>query len=105
PLLGPNSLGFVNVARGTAVTWTPPARLRPGPVAIVSQSGSTYSYANNLDPRLGFSFTAHAGQELSVGVADLLRYAAALDETRVVGVYLESASDGPAIAAALADAA
>jgi acetate---CoA ligase (ADP-forming) len=105
PLLGPNSLGYVNLARGTAVTWTPPAVLRPGPVAIVSQSGSTYSYATNLDPRLGFSFVAHPGQELAVGAADLIRYAAGLDETRVVGIYLESAGDGPAIAAALRDAA
>ena len=34
PLLGPNSLGFVNFARGTAVTWTPRRRDAPGPVAL-----------------------------------------------------------------------
>ncbi len=105
PLLGPNSLGYVNFARGTAVTWTPATETRPGPVAFVSQSGSTYSYANNLDPRLRFSITAHAGQELSVGVADLIRYAVSLQETRVIGVYLETLADPVAVAAALGEAA
>ena len=105
PLLGPNSLGFVNFARGVAVTWTPAVDMRPGPVALVSQSGSTYSYANNLDPRIRFSFTAHAGQEVSVGVADLIRYALSLAETRVVGIYLETAAAPAAVAGALAEAA
>ncbi len=105
PLLGPNSLGYVNFSRGTAVTWTPAVETRPGPVAFVCQSGSSYSYANNLDPRLRFSFTAHAGQELSVGVADLIRYALSLPETRVVGLYLETLADPTGVAGALADAA
>ncbi len=105
PLLGPNSLGFVNFARGTAITWTPAVEMRPGPVALVSQSGSTYSYANNLDPRIRFSFTAHAGQEVSVGVADLIRYALSLTETRVVAIYLETAAAPAAVAGALAEAA
>ncbi len=105
PLLGPNSLGYVNFARGTAVTWTPAVETRPGPVAFVSQSGSSYSYANNLDPRLRFSITAHVGQELSVGVAELIRYAVSLDDTRVIGLYLETLADPAAVAAALGEAA
>ena len=105
PLLGPNSLGFVNFARGTAITWTPAVETRPGAVALISQSGSTYSYANNLDPRIRFSFTAHAGQEVSVGVADLMRYALSLDETRVIGIYLETAAAPAAVADVLAEAA
>ena len=105
PLLGPNSLGFVNFARGTAITWTPAVETRPGPVALVSQSGSTYSFANNLDPRIRFSFTAHAGQEVSVGVADLIRYALSLEETRVVGIYLETAAAPAEVSGALAEAA
>jgi acyl-CoA synthetase (NDP forming) len=105
PLLGPNSLGFVNFARGIAVTWTPAVDMTPGPVALVAQSGSTYSYANNLDPRIRFSFTAHAGQEVSVGAADLIRYGLALDETRVVALYLETAAVPDALAEALAEAA
>jgi acyl-CoA synthetase (NDP forming) len=105
PVLGPNSLGFVNFARGAAVTWTPPVEMRTGSVALISQSGSTYSFANNLDPRIRFSFTAHAGQEVSVGVADLIRYALSIDETRVVGIYLETAAVPAAVSGALAEAA
>jgi acyl-CoA synthetase (NDP forming) len=105
PLLGPNSLGFVNFARRTAVTWTPAIDMRPGPIAVITQSGSAYSYANNLDPRLRFSFTAHAGQEVSVGVGDLLRYALSLAETRVVGLSLETLPDVRGIRAALLEAA
>ena len=95
----------MNFARGTAITWTPAVETRPGPVALVSQSGSTYSFANNLDPRIRFSFTAHAGQEVSVGVADLIRYALSLSETRVVGIYLETAAAPAEVSGALAEAA
>jgi acyl-CoA synthetase (NDP forming) len=100
PLLGPDSLGYVDFASRSAATWALPA-VGPGGVALISQSGTIYWEANTNDPRLGFSFTAHTGMEVSVTIADLLAHAVSQPQTSVVGLYVETIRDPDGFVAAL----
>jgi acyl-CoA synthetase (NDP forming) len=102
-LLGPDTLGYVNFVAGSAATWAVP-HVEPGNVAIVSQSGTMYWEANTNDPRLGFSLTAHTGMEASLTIAELMRYAMAMDATRVLGIYIETVRDVEGFVAALQEA-
>ena len=104
PLLGPDTLGFTNVAAGVGATWATPGS-RPGGVAVVSQSGTTYWEANTCDPRLGFSLSVHGGLEAQLTLADLVRYCVTIPETRVVGVYVETVRDPEGLVDALEVAA
>ena len=104
PMLGPNTIGYVNYARGTLGTWVPPANQPAGCIAAILQSGSFYSFSTLTDPRLRFSFTAHPAQEASVTTAEIIDYALGLPETRVLGLYLETVRDPQAFVAALAAA-
>ena len=103
-LLGPDTLGFANVAAGVGATWAAPGG-RPGGVAVVSQSGTTYWEANTCDPRLGFSLSVHGGLEGQLTLADLVRYCVTMPETRVVGVYVETVRDPDGLVEALEVAA
>ncbi|MGH6954599.1 MAG: CoA-binding protein, partial [Alphaproteobacteria bacterium] len=88
PLLGPNSIGYVNWEAHTAATWVPPTGGQPGPIAAVIQSGSNYGYAYILDPRLEFALAVHPGQEATLTTADVMDYALELGSTRVLALYL-----------------
>ncbi len=101
PLLGPNTIGYVNYRDGCAGTWVPPVARKPGPVAAIIQSGSTYSYANTLDPRVRFNLTIQPGQEAALTVAELMDYALEVPGTRVLAVYLETVRHPEAFLAAL----
>ncbi|MSP83388.1 MAG: hypothetical protein EXQ94_10775 [Alphaproteobacteria bacterium] len=105
PLLGPNSIGFVNYARSSAGTWSVPARCDTGGIALVIQSGATYAVANSIEPRARFSLTVHPGQEIGVTVATIADYALSLPGTRVLGLFLETIRDPESFDAMLAAAA
>lgn len=105
-LLGPNSVGFVNYARGSLSTWiAPPENQRKsGSIALVVQSGALFSYANAVDPRLLFSLTVQPGREAGVTMSDALIHALSMRETRVVGLYLETIADPSRFLEGLAEA-
>jgi len=105
PLLGPDTLGFVNYAERRGASWAFPDQAEPGGIAVVSQSGTTFWEAVANDPRLRFSLCAHSGLEACLTVADLIDYALSLESTRVVGLYVEAIKDAGAFAAALEAAA
>lgn len=93
-LLGPNCMGFTNLAAGIPVTFEPmAARARqtaPG-LAIVAQSG--FMAANLRDAFLGrgvpVTCVASTGNEVSVRVEDILAHYIADAQTRVITVYAE----------------
>jgi len=101
PLLGPDTLGYVNYAQRIGATWAIPEQTAPGGIAIVSQSGTVYWEAITNDPRLRFSFSGHSGLEVSVTIADLITFAADLPSTRVIGLYVETIRDPDGFVAAL----
>ena len=93
-LVGPNCMGFSNLAAGIPVTFEPlparPRETRPG-VGVVAQSG--FMAANLRDAFLGrgvpVTSVFSTGNEVSVCVEDVLAHYIADAQTRVIAVYAE----------------
>jgi acetate---CoA ligase (ADP-forming) len=103
-LCGAGCMGFVNVARGLrAIGYVERDPLPPGPVAMITHSGSVFSTLLRARRGFGFTLAVSSGQELVTTAADYARYALALPETRVLALILEAVrGDLPSV---LADAA
>ncbi len=103
---GAGCMGFVNAVTGIrALGYLERDPLPPGPVSFITHSGSAFSAMLRSHRRLGFALAVSSGQELVTTTADYLSYALKSDETRVVGLLLETLRDVPTLRAALADAA
>ncbi|MDE2361692.1 MAG: acetate--CoA ligase family protein [Hyphomicrobiales bacterium] len=105
-ILGPNCLGFANVALKANATFSPVigvGQATPGRVAIVSQSGAFGAYAYSLarGRGLGLSHWIATGNEADVDVADCIGWLAGSDDTDVILAYLEGAKDGRKLMRAL----
>jgi acyl-CoA synthetase (NDP forming)/RimJ/RimL family protein N-acetyltransferase len=92
-LLGPNCLGVINTdpaVRLHATFATP--RARPGPVALLSESGTIGGVLLDRigEAGLGASTFAAIGNRADVSANDLLQYWADDDRTGLVLLYLES---------------
>ena len=99
-LLGPNTSGFLDPARGLRATFVPGAAAVPaGEVAVVAASGGVnHALAFLLaDAGLGVSLAVGLGNAVDVDAADVLRHLAADERTRVVALHVESVNDGPAL--------
>lgn len=91
---GGNGMGLVNTAHRLRLCgYLLPRDLGPGPVSIVSHSGSTFSALLHNDRGLRFGLAVSPGQELTVTSADYLDYCTRLEGTRVVGLMLEEIRD------------
>ena len=102
---GAGCMGFVNVARGLrAVGYVEPDPLHPGPVALVTHSGSVFSALLRARRGFGFSLAVSSGQELVTTAAAYARYALSLPETRVLALVLEAIRDPADLRAVLAEA-
>lgn len=92
-LLGPNCMGFANVAERTALTSILPRgpMLPAGHVAFVSQSGATASEILEFTQQqgVGVSFFAATGNEAQISIADIVDYLVADPATRVIMVFAE----------------
>ncbi|CAM3486479.1 ATP-grasp domain-containing protein [Bordetella sputigena] len=105
-VLGPNCLGFMNVARAVYATFSPVVGTgsnKPGHVGIVSQSGAfgAYAYAMARERGLGLSAWVTTGNESDIGVADCIAWMARDPATRVIMAYLEGCRDGRKLREAL----
>jgi acyl-CoA synthetase (NDP forming) len=106
PLVGAGCMGFVNLARGVrALGYLEPDDLAPGPIALVSHSGSAFSALLRTHRRLDYALAVSSGQELVTTTADFLGYALDLPETRVVGMLVETMRDVSGLRASLRRAA
>ncbi|PIF75110.1 acyl-CoA synthetase (NDP forming) [Variovorax sp. 54] len=106
-LVGPNCLGFMNIARHVYATFSPApgvGRVMPGRIGLVSQSGAfgAYAYATARARGVGLSLWATTGNEADVQVADCLAWLAQDPDTDVIMAYMEGCRDGPRLRAALA---
>jgi acetate---CoA ligase (ADP-forming) len=105
-LCGAGCMGFVNMAAGVrAIGYIERHPLPTGSIALVTHSGSAFSALLRTHRRLEFSLVVSSGQELVTTAADYLRYALRLEQTRVVGLLLETLRDVPTLRSALRDAA
>ena len=105
-ILGPNCLGVYNAATGFFATFTTTLDLyrpRPGPVAIVSQSGAYGSHLGLLARRrrIDVGLWVTTGNECDVTVAECIAWIAARPEIKVVAAYAEGVRDGDALLASL----
>ena len=105
-ILGPNCLGVYNAAIGYLATFTTTVDLqrpRPGPVAIVSQSGAYGSHLGLLARRrrIDVGLWITTGNECDVTVPECIEWMAARPEIAVVAAYAEGVKDGDALLASL----
>jgi acyl-CoA synthetase (NDP forming) len=105
-LAGPNNMGLINVVDGKAM-WT--ARymtpINPGPIAVISQSGSIALALSEDERNIGLAYIVTAGNEAVVTVADYLQAVVRDDRVRVVLMFLETLRDPDGFAAAARHAA
>jgi acyl-CoA synthetase (NDP forming) len=93
-LIGPNGMGFYVPKSG--LSFFPQLSREPGPVGIISHSGSLTSILGRLAPQKGihFSKVVSLGNESDLTCADFLSYLGNDPDTRVIGGYIEGVKDG-----------
>ena len=101
-ILGPNCLGVYNAATGFFATFTTTLdihRPRPGPVAVVSQSGAYGSHLGLLARRrrIDVGLWVTTGNECDVTVSECIAWMAARPEIGVVAACAEGVRDGEAL--------
>jgi acetate---CoA ligase (ADP-forming) len=104
-LLGPNSMGVINVPARLALTVNAVLemeRLPAGGISIVSQSGTMLGMllSRGAARGLGFAKLVSVGNEADLGVGELVELLAADRDTRVILLFLETVRDAGSLAAA-----
>jgi acyl-CoA synthetase (NDP forming) len=105
-LLGPNSLGFINVGQAVFSTFTGALDIawpKAGSIGIASQSGAfgMYCYTRLADRGFGVSHFIATGNEADVDVAECIGWLANDPATNVIVAYLESCRSAERLRAAL----
>lgn len=105
-LLGPNSLGLMNLHNGLYATFS--AALdnvwpEKGSVGVASQSGAvgTYIMALAAEAGIGFSHFIATGNEADIDVADCIEWMAGDPQTKVIVAYMEGCKSGARLKRAL----
>ena len=94
-IIGPNTFGIVNVVGKINASFTPLfGNLKPGKVALVSQSGGICHYVIHTHPDLGFSYILQLGNRCDVDFPDVLRFLSEDEHTKIVTLYIEGIDDG-----------
>ena len=93
---GPNCMGNI-CAKSRLVTLTEDRQLtlRPGPVALVGQSGGMLLYLNvALEERgINVEYLITSGNEAGLGIPDYVAFFADQPELKVIMLYIEAISD------------
>ena len=94
-VMGPNSIGTINMATNFFSGFPPVDTLAPGNVAFVAQSGLFSSvFLPFMQAEVGPSKIACMGNKCDLDESDFLEYLADDDATKVICMYLESIKDG-----------
>ena len=104
-LLGPNCIGLVNIHDRLPLTTNAALQevgLLPGPVSVISQSGSMLGslLTRAAERGIGFSKMVSIGNEADLSVGDLVSALVDDEETRVILLFLETIRDGATLARA-----
>ena len=87
---GPNNMGLVNLWQKAVLWMSDFPQTKPGPVAIISQSGSV-AIALSQDPRgLGLGYIVTAGNEAVCNIADYLAFIASDEHIQTIMLFIES---------------
>jgi len=103
-IIGPNCMGFY--VPKTGLSFFPQLSRDPGPVSIITHSGSLGNILCRIGPSKGlrFSKAVSLGNECDLSSADFLAYLGNDPETTVIGAYLEGIRKGPYFLEALKEA-
>ncbi len=104
-LLGPNCMGVVVPGGPAAWNGSPPGTTAPGHVAVLCQSGSIADAFLSLGGRIGLRCVVSSGAEAVTDAADFLSFFADDDETRAIGLFLETVRRPEAFLRSLASCA
>lgn len=102
-MIGPNSLGIYAAEGELQLMW---GSMRPGSLAIVSQSGQLGSEIAAIGDRsgVGVSRFVSLGNQTDMGAAEVVRSIIGDGPTRTIGVYVEDFSDAENLFAAIREA-
>ncbi len=94
-LIGPNGMGFY--APKSGLSFFPQLSREPGPVGIISHSGSLTNILGRMASQRGirFSKVVSLGNECDLTCGDFLSYLGRDPDTGVIGCYIEGIKDGP----------
>lgn len=104
-LLGPNSMGMINLTGRVALSPNAVLEMDAPPVggtSVVSQSGTMLGalLSRGTARGLGFSKLVSVGNEADLGVGELVEFLAADPETQTILLFLETVRDAARLAAA-----
>lgn len=90
---GANGMGFYHFARGVWVCGfdTRENHIPGGNVTLISHSGAGMSGIVDCEERIDFNLAVSTGQELAVTMDQYMDFALDQPETRVIGLFMESA--------------
>jgi len=106
-LLGPNVLGFTNVAAGVPAMVLADPPTTPGGVALISQSGASCGAMKDFAALAGveLSYVITVGNEAMITVGHLIDYLVDDEHTRAIAVFMEGIREPEVFAAAARRAA
>ena len=98
---GANGMGFYNVSDSTwACGFDGRQHVPPGKVALISHSGSGMCGIVDCDERLRFNLAVSTGNEIDATMDEYLDFALDIPDTRVVGLFIETARNPQGLCAA-----
>ncbi|MBW2649809.1 MAG: CoA-binding protein [Deltaproteobacteria bacterium] len=94
-IMGPNCMGLY--APRTGLSYFPELPHKPGPLGLISHSGSLGNILCRMAPQKGLSFSkaVSLGNECDLSFADFLTYLGRDPETKVIATYIEGIKNGP----------
>jgi acyl-CoA synthetase (NDP forming) len=94
-LIGPNGMGLY--APKTGLSFFPGVSKDPGPVGMISHSGSLTNILGTIAESRGirFSKVISSGNECDLNAADFLTYLGHDSDTGLIGAYIEGIKNGP----------
>lgn len=99
---GANGMGFYNIRDCVwACGFNGRMHEPPGNVSLISHSGSGMCGIADCEERIRFNLAISTGNEISVSMDEYLDFALELPETRVVGLFVETARHPESLRAAL----
>jgi acyl-CoA synthetase (NDP forming) len=103
-LIGPNGMGLYCPKSG--LSFFPGVSKDPGPVGIISHSGSLTNILGHIAPQKGlrFSKVISSGNDCDLTAADFITYLGYDPDTELIGGYIEGIKDGPYFLRALKQA-
>ena len=105
PVCGPNGNGVAAISAGAPMWGDAVSRVRPGPVAMISQSGNVAVNALSSRRGIGWHTLVSTGNQAVCDTSDWLAAVAEREGVRSIALFCESDGDGEKLASALARAA